>query len=550
MSDNRPDFKYCILCQRKKEESLIENPVSHERLLQFVEERSGYGDPQYSAIWSQLQGYTPHELALQDATWHRTCYQDATHAGKLKRAKDKFEKEDGPTRSKRTKEETGKLTRSKTCPYNKDVCFFCDQAASHGDPLHSVSTTSAGKSIWSAVQILGDAKLQTKLATSIDTNDAHAIDVKYHKNCYLTNVTNVMRRSQSKSSDDSALAAAKVEFLDVTEKALGERNPVNMAVLEALYIDVLHENNVANPSCSRKTLKQLISSYVPDVEFHRPKRLNEPERVTVKETRDDSILSYEEDCSKDTGMKSIYDAAAMLRKCINQCKNWEFTGRFDDIGDKHLPKELYCFFRWVVQGPKAFTSVYADDKFSEVHKRAVCLAQSTISMTLTERQVKNQKSEVLRVAKEMPQHLAIGLAIRQAIRSKELVNFLHGFGMSVEYNRILRVEAQIEKHTLRRMERSDGLYIPPDFVPGRHVFFAVDNVDFAEDTPDGKRTLHGTAMAIYQRKDDQDPAPELRLFFVLIIQMTYFVTFYFKHVRNSMIFCKRFLFLVFHVLLH
>ena len=26
--------------------------------------------------------------------------------------------------------------------------------------------------------------------------------------------------------------------------------------------------------------------------------------------------------------------------------------------------------------------------------------------------------------------------------------------------------------------------------------FSVDNVDFAQDTPDGKRTLHGTAMAI------------------------------------------------------
>ena len=41
-------------------------------------------------------------------------------------------------------------------------------------------------------------------------------------------------------------------------------------------------------------------------------------------------------------------------------------------------------------------------------------------------------------------------------------------------------------------------------VKGRHVFFAIDNVDFAEDTPDGKRTFHGTAMAIYQRADAQD----------------------------------------------
>ena len=53
----------------------------------------------------------------------------------------------------------------------------------------------------------------------------------------------------------------------------------------------------------------------------------------------------------------------------------------------------------------------------------------------------NKNSEVIRAGKEMPQQLAIGLAIHQAIRSKEIVNFLYGFGMSVEYNRILRVEA-------------------------------------------------------------------------------------------------------------
>lgn len=151
-----------------------------------------------------------------------------------------------------------------------------------------------------------------------------------------------------------------------------------------------------------------------------------------------------------------------------------------------------------------------DVKISEVHKRAVTLAQSTVSMTLTESQVRKQQSKVIKVAREMPQQLAIGLAIHQAIRSKEVVNFLYGFGMSVEYNRILRVEAQIEKHVLQRMDRNDGIYIPPDVVLGRRIFFAVDNVDFAEDTPDGKRTLHGTAMAIYQKKDHDDPTPELR----------------------------------------
>ena len=48
------------------------------------------------------------------------------------------------------------------------------------------------------------------------------------------------------------------------------------------------------------------------------------------------------------------------------------------------------------------------------------------------------------------------------------------------------------------MAQNGGFYIPPDVVIGRCMFFAINNVDFSEDTPNGKGTLHGTAMAIYQ----------------------------------------------------
>ena len=117
-------------------------------------------------------------------------------------------------------------------------------------------------------------------------------------------------------------------------------------------------------------------------------------------------------------------------------------------------------------------------------------------MCLTERQVKNKKSDVVRSSLEMPLQLAVGIAVHQGVGNKQLITMLHGFGMSVDYNRILRVEAQIEASVLKRMELNDGIYIPPDLVLGRHVFFAVDNVNFAEDTPGGKNTFHGTAMAI------------------------------------------------------
>ena len=226
--------------------------------------------------------------------------------------------------------------------------FFCEQGGGQKESLHSVSTTSAGNSIRTAVQVLGDARLQTKLST--------AIDIKYHKNCYLKNVTNVLRRLESSSDQDSGKSAAKVEFLDITRMVLREGKPLNMAELEAMFTSILQENDVADPSCSRKALKQLISSEIPEAEFHRPKRMNESERLTSKEIRDKSIMLLQEAVSQDDSMKAIYGTAVILQKCINKSKKWVFTGRFDDANDNHVPKELYCFFRWIVQGPKPFTS--------------------------------------------------------------------------------------------------------------------------------------------------------------------------------------------------
>jgi mannose/fructose/N-acetylgalactosamine-specific phosphotransferase system component IID len=45
-------------------------------------------------------------------------------------------------------------------------------------------------------------------------------------------------------------------------------------------------------------------------------------------------------------------------------------------------------------------------------------------MTLTERQARNTESKAVSIAKEMPQQLAIGLAIHQSTRSKEVQNLL------------------------------------------------------------------------------------------------------------------------------
>ena len=422
----------------------------------------------------------------------------------------------GPSASRRksstTPTEFPQLTRSKTVPYNKEVCFFCDNPPRYRQSLHNASTFSAGESLRTAVILSGNEKLLVKLNTAIPSGDARAIDIKYHKCCWASNVTNVLRKAESTSSSSTNSPyqiAAKIEFLSMTQMELADGKIISMSDLQTAFENILDANNVSDAACSRKALKQLLLSEIPEIEFHKAKRVNESDRVSMKKTRDAAIQLVEDQCDDtDSDIKTLFDAAAILRRSINKCQRWKFTGSFKDLSEENVPEELYSFFRWLTHDQNSLSSAKKSD---EVHKRAMSLAQSTVSMCLTDRQAKNKKSDTLRFTHQMPQQLAVGLTVHQAIRNKGLIRMLHGLGMSVDYDRILRVENQIASSVLKRVAENNGVYLPPDIVKGKHVFFAIDNIDFAEDTTDGKRTFHGTVVSIYQKAEPGDKIPELEL---------------------------------------
>ncbi|CAH3182355.1 unnamed protein product [Porites lobata] len=220
------NFQLCIICQVIGEDNLVEKPSTHEKLLSAIKERAKYGDVKLAELWSVLKD-VPFKEIEEKVSWHRKCYLDTTHSGMLKRARERYEREvAGPDESRRKPSNSpqGLFTRSKTAPYDRVVCFFCDGEAKYQQPLHMVSTKSAGSSLEAAVKTSGDPKLLVKLSTALDGQDAHAIDVKYHKNCWAKNVTGVLRKSSITEGDgeETSEIAAKIEFLTMTETALNK----------------------------------------------------------------------------------------------------------------------------------------------------------------------------------------------------------------------------------------------------------------------------------------------------------------------------------------
>ena len=93
------------------------------------------------------------------------------------------------------------------------------------------------------------------------------------------------------------------------------------------------------------------------------------------------------------------------------------------------------------------------------------------------------------------------------------MDFLHSQNYCVPYSRTLLLETAMANAVVENTKRFDGLYVPPFLKKGTFVSFAVDNIDFAEDTADGKGTTHGTITAVYQKANATEEviAPSLEV---------------------------------------
>ena len=299
--------------------------------------------------------------------------------------------------------------------------------------------------------------------------------------------------------------AAEIEFLGEVDKDLNKGKILTMNDLVIKFREIRESNGVEQSEISKKQMKQILTENVDGMQFSKHARLNESERVTLKKTSDKAIQALEE-THIETDMQNMFTVAKTLRKQMLNAEPWKFSGSVDneEISSEHVPNALVIFFRWLIQGPLKLTN-NVDTVDDQVHSRALTLAQHSMYACLTKKQFSsNKKTLSLQHSNEWPLQLSVGLTVHSTFRSKELIDFLHGLCLSVDYRRIIAVETQLANQAVISMYDNQGVFVPRNFIRGRHIFFAVDNCDFQEDTPDGKNTLHGTVMNIYQSISESD----------------------------------------------
>ena len=158
---------------------------------------------------------------------------------------------------------------------------------------------------------------------------------------------------------------------------------------------------------------------------------------------------------------------------------------------KNVPSLLLALVNMILEGPSI-----------QDHSDATTPAALSIAQLLKFSSVKHKRKQTTAtvwhsIDQETPVPTYIGLMLPVHTRKRDLVDRLYGLGMSVSYDRVLHLSAQMGNDVCEQFHR-EHVVCPPKL--RYHVFTssAVDNVDHNPTSSTSKDAFHGTAISLIQ----------------------------------------------------
>ena len=122
---------------------------------------------------------------------------------------------------------------------------------------------------------------------------------------------------------------------------------LNVNNVNTTYVNILQDNNQGNIQLNYKRhLKELLLENIPNIEFIKPVKKNEPEKICSTKQKDEIVGSTFENIN--SNYHDVFQAARLIRDGILKTENWKFTCSFDNY---QLPLFLKTFIRWIIAGP-------------------------------------------------------------------------------------------------------------------------------------------------------------------------------------------------------
>ncbi|RXN31429.1 hypothetical protein ROHU_004760 [Labeo rohita] len=340
-----------------------------------------------------------------------------------------------------------------------------------------------------------------KLLALLSGGDVVALELKYHWSC----LTDLYHRERAH------IKAEKQEKIQLSQ----EKEAFHLVFSELLtYVIEAKKTNSDGPSVFR--LAELVNLYrerlkqfgtdLPDVNATRLKErlLAEiPGLVAYKKGRD-ILLAFEKDvgpvlseASSDADAIILAKAAQILRRHMVNHKS-KFEGKlYESSVHDSFPPALLQFVCMIEHGADiksqlkfgATTNDLAMAQLLQYNCFAKCKEGAA-----TQRHSRDR---------ETPFPVYIGMSIYAKTRKRHLVEMLHDHGLSIPYNRVLDISAQLGDAVVNRYIE-EGLVCPPKLRKGLFCTSAMDNIDHNPSSTTATSSFHGTSISIFQHTSSEN----------------------------------------------
>lgn len=99
--------------------------------------------------------------------------------------------------------------------------------------------------------------------------------------------------------------------------------------------------------------------------------------------------------------------------------------------------------------------------------------------------------------RETPFPVYMGMSVYTKTRKRKLVEMLNEHGISISYDRVLEISAQLGDATVSKYVK-DGVVCPPVLRKGLFTTSAMDNIDHNPTATTATTSFHGTSVSVFQ----------------------------------------------------
>ena len=511
------NWKLCLVCQEETSESLVCPVLSKRR-----DPGSGYTTMAANLVKFDELGKLPRTVQLQrldegqgveatmvahQAKWHKTCMLKYNNT-MLRRAEKRLIASSSAFGStdnvpgKRARTHSSEATTSDTS------CFFCGKSGT--ETLHEVATFQVDTRVRKCAAQVGDNELMARLSMG----DMVALEAKYHSKCLLALYYRAKTTVEAEQKTDHEgvmsriVLAELVLYIEETPLEEGTAPVFRLADLAKLYTTRMEQLGVA--LCKKVTstrLKERLLAQLPGLRSQSKGR--------------DVLLAFDEDigealgkaCEQDCDTEAVHlaRAAQIVRRYM-----FEDTGRFrgsfpGGCQEDSVPNVLVAMVNMVLDGPSI-----KNQSHSSSTQAALSIAQllkfNSVKQSRKQGATKTQEPPSVRhsSSQETPLPTYVGLMLHAKTRKRGLVDKLFSLGLSISYDRVLRLSAQMG-NSVCQLYRIEQVVCPPTLRSNVFTTAAVDNIDHNPSATTAKNSFHGTGISLVQHPTCAEEGVDLYL---------------------------------------